>query len=109
MSFTTFNFRVAPNGRTSIPVGVRKEAGIVGESELVAHADGPGRIVIETRESIREQIWAMFPENIEVDAVTAVRQARDADRFMSLERLETFGRRDIDVAAVDARLAEIGF
>jgi bifunctional DNA-binding transcriptional regulator/antitoxin component of YhaV-PrlF toxin-antitoxin module len=109
MSFTTFNFRVAPNGRTSIPAGVRKEAGIVGEAELVAHADGHGRIVIETRDSIREQIWAMFPEAIEIDAFTAVREARDADRIMSVDRLDTLSHCDVDVAVVGARLAELGF
>lgn len=81
----------------------------MGEAELVAHADGHGRIVIETRDSIREQIWAMFPEAIEIDAFTAVREARDADRIMSVDRLDTLSHCDVDVAVVGARLAELGF
>jgi len=37
----------------SLPVAVRRQAGIADGAELVAHADGVGRIVIETREAIR--------------------------------------------------------
>ncbi len=59
LNFATLT--VNSTGRTSLPATTRREAGIEGKTALVAHVEGPGRIVIEAREAGYESIWALFP------------------------------------------------
>jgi hypothetical protein len=75
---------------------------------MVAHVEGPGRIVIETRAAVQERIWAMFPERQGLDAVAAVRAMRAEDRVHSDIRFDDRGLGEADLSELDAYLAELG-
>src|SRR5207245_9260686 len=54
----TQTVRVGKKGRVVIPAGLREEAGISEGTELVAMMEGEGRIVLETRASIKHRLQA---------------------------------------------------
>lgn len=66
-------FTLGPKGRVSLPVAVRRGACIADGAELVAHVDGNGRIVIETRDAIRARVWDAAPGSAGLDATADVR------------------------------------
>ena len=107
MGETTASLVVNSKGRTSLPVVVRRQAGIEGETEMVARVDGPGRIVLETRESVRSRVWANAPESGSTGGAD-VRQMREEDVRTSdahaVERATTRTTPD----AGDRLLAELG-
>lgn len=72
-------FHLGPKGRVVLPAAVRREAHIPDGADLVAHAAGRGRIIIETRESIRARVWDAAPALTEFDATADVRALRTQD------------------------------
>lgn len=42
--------------RATFPAQLLGQAGVAEDAELIAHAEGAGRIVVETREAIRRRI-----------------------------------------------------
>lgn len=48
---------VGPKGRVLIPAEVRNAAHLDEGVELMVHAEASGRVVIETRESVRQRVW----------------------------------------------------
>lgn len=72
-------FRVGDKGRVVLPVAVRRAAGIGPDDEVVARADGDGRLVIETVESIKVRVRAHAPAPTGVDTTADVRAMRQAD------------------------------
>lgn len=72
-------FHVGPKGRVSLPAAVRRAAGVEEGATVVAHTDGPGRIVIETESAIRARVWGAAPVPGSVDATTDIRALRDED------------------------------
>lgn len=66
-------------GRVVIPAQVRAQAGLDVGQALVVRAEGVGRIVIETPESIQVEVWAAAPAQVVTDSVQDVRTLRDED------------------------------
>ena len=67
-------------GRVVVPAAVRREAEIELGQTLIARAEGPGRIVLETPAAVQARVWAAAPVDGEpVDAVRDVRALRDDD------------------------------
>lgn len=73
-------------GRFVIPATVRRAAGIVDGAELVVRSDGPGRVVVETRDSVRARVWAAAPDATGVDATVDIRETRQDDAVLSDQR-----------------------
>jgi bifunctional DNA-binding transcriptional regulator/antitoxin component of YhaV-PrlF toxin-antitoxin module len=67
-------------GRVVIPAAVRREAEIELGETLIARAEGPGRIVLETPAAVQARVWAAAPvEREPQDSVRDVRSLRDDD------------------------------
>lgn len=81
--FLAYTFHVGPKGRVSLPAAVRREAGVPEGAEVVARVAGPGRIVIETPEAIRERIWSAAPEPSGLDASADLRRMRNDDAALA--------------------------
>jgi len=96
-----------PKGRTSIPATTRRETEIE-ETVLVAHVEGPGRIVIKTCEAVNKSIWALFPATQVADASAGVRSLRVGDRELSDARFAERGHAEPDLAALEALVAKLG-
>ncbi len=71
-------FRVGGKGRVVVPAAVRRAAGIDQGAEVVARADGQGRMVIETVESIKARVLASAPEPSGLDVVADDSEAAGA-------------------------------
>jgi hypothetical protein len=50
---------------------------------MVARAEGPGRIVLETAAAIRSRVWAAAPAPQNLDAAADARSMRDQDNAVS--------------------------
>ena len=85
MSITTgiTPFNLGDKGRLVLPIAVRRAAQITDGAELVARAEGEGRVVIETRKAISLRVWANAPTPTEVSAVELVREIRTEDNEIS--------------------------
>ena len=70
-------------GRVLIPVAVRRAAEVNEGTELVVRADGPGRIVVETRAAVQARVWAAAPTPAGLDATADIREARQQDASVS--------------------------
>lgn len=67
-------------GRAVIPVAVRREAEVELGQTLIARAEGPGRIVLETPAAVQARVWAAAPvDGEQQDSVRDVRALRDDD------------------------------
>lgn len=76
--------RIGDKGRAVLPAPVREAANVARGDELIARAEGPGRIVLETREAIQARVWAHAPANAEqADALGDVRAMRDEDNAIT--------------------------
>jgi bifunctional DNA-binding transcriptional regulator/antitoxin component of YhaV-PrlF toxin-antitoxin module len=82
-SVTTASFHLGAKGRFVLPAAVRREAGIADGADLVARAAGQGRVVIETRESVRARVWDAAPAAGGADATTDIRALRHDDTNVS--------------------------
>jgi AbrB family looped-hinge helix DNA binding protein len=80
------SFHVGAKGRVVLPAAVRRAAHVEEGDEVVARADGDGRVVIETVSSIRARVWAAAPEGSGVDTEADVRAMRDQDRQLEHRR-----------------------
>jgi bifunctional DNA-binding transcriptional regulator/antitoxin component of YhaV-PrlF toxin-antitoxin module len=65
-------------GLIRLPAAVRDEAGLEKGDEIIVIAAGPGRIVLTTRSSIQDEIWAAAPPG---DRATDMRAERDRDNL----------------------------
>jgi AbrB family looped-hinge helix DNA binding protein len=83
----TASARVGPRGRLVIPAEVRREAGIEEGQIVVLMPEGPGRVVVTTREAIRQEVWSGAPPADGTDAVSYIRQMRQEDNRRESERL----------------------
>jgi bifunctional DNA-binding transcriptional regulator/antitoxin component of YhaV-PrlF toxin-antitoxin module len=101
-------FTLGPKGRVSLPVAVRRGACIADGAELVAHVDGNGRIVIETRDAIRARVWDAAPASAGLDATADVRAMRTQDRVTSDAASATRSETATDGDAGAALLAHLG-
>ena len=86
---------VGPKGRVVLPVAVRRAAGIEEGQDLVAHADGEGRIVLETVAALNARIWAAIP------ASTGDAEAERVSRHDVELALEEAGRSCRDAFSLD--------
>lgn len=50
---------------------------------MMAHAEGPGRIVLETTAAIQARVWAAAPTPLGVDTVADVRTQRNEDNAIA--------------------------
>lgn len=75
----TANVSLGAKGRVLIPVAVRRAAELADGADLVVRSDGPGRIVVETRDAVRARVWADAPTPAGLDTVADVRAMRDED------------------------------
>jgi bifunctional DNA-binding transcriptional regulator/antitoxin component of YhaV-PrlF toxin-antitoxin module len=67
-------------GRAVIPAAVRQEAGVEVGQALIAHAEGAGRIVLETPAAVQARVWAAAPDGDESgDSGRDVRALRAED------------------------------
>jgi bifunctional DNA-binding transcriptional regulator/antitoxin component of YhaV-PrlF toxin-antitoxin module len=82
---TSSEFRLGPKGRVVLPAAVRRAAHIPEGASVVAHAEGEGRIVIETVDAVRARVWGAAPGESEADATTDMRSMRDEDTSISDE------------------------
>jgi uncharacterized protein (AIM24 family) len=104
--FASFVFN--QKGPTSLLASVRREAGIVGNTEMVAHVDGPGRIVIATRAAVRARIWSNAPEPSGVDTVKDIEELRAEDVRISDAAAAAWSATVTSDDAIDQFLAELG-
>jgi bifunctional DNA-binding transcriptional regulator/antitoxin component of YhaV-PrlF toxin-antitoxin module len=72
-------FSLGAKGRIVVPVAVRRAAGVADDATVVAHAEGVGRIVIETTEAIRARVWDAAPDPVGLDTTGDVRALRSED------------------------------
>ncbi len=70
-------------GRVLIPVAVRRAAEVDEGTELVVRADGPGRIVVETRAAVQARVWAAAPTPAGLDTTADIREVREQDTALS--------------------------
>jgi bifunctional DNA-binding transcriptional regulator/antitoxin component of YhaV-PrlF toxin-antitoxin module len=91
------SFNLGPKGRFVLPVAIRRAARVPDGATLVAHAEGEGRIVIETRAAISARVWASAPVPIGVDSVADIRELRDEDVRIS----DTAAQRRLRLAGND--------
>ena len=73
------SFAVGPKGRVVLPASVRRAAGIAEGVELVAWADGDGRIVLETVAALKSRIWGAMPAANEREAEEDRRQRHERE------------------------------
>ncbi|MEI6622199.1 MAG: AbrB/MazE/SpoVT family DNA-binding domain-containing protein [Actinomycetes bacterium] len=70
---------IGAKGRIVLPADVRKAAGFTEGTEVIAHTEGYGRVVVETSDAIRDRIWAASPPQTSIDATADIRAAREED------------------------------
>jgi bifunctional DNA-binding transcriptional regulator/antitoxin component of YhaV-PrlF toxin-antitoxin module len=92
-------------GRAVIPAAVRREAEIELGETLIARAEGPGRIVLETPAAVQARVWAAAPVDGESqDSVRDVRSLRDDDNRIGEQAARQ--RRGTDVVGSQDDLGE---
>jgi AbrB family looped-hinge helix DNA binding protein len=103
---------VGVKGRVVLPAAVRRAAHLEEGAEVVARADGEGRVVIETVASVRERIWNAAPQPTGADTVADVRELRDADELLCAANMarqaRELGSEQDSAAAGAALLAHLG-
>lgn len=76
--------RVDPKGRVSLPRALRTEARVDAGDELVASVAGPGQVLLQTREAVRDELWSANTAGSERgNALEDVRDMREQDRERS--------------------------
>ena len=78
-------------GRAVIPAAVRQEAGVEVGQALIAHAEGTGRIVLETPAAVQTRVWAAAPDQDKF-ADTRARAAYLFDRIGTLTQTIAYDR-----------------
>lgn len=76
--------RIDTKGRVVLPRALRTEAHVDAGDELVASVAGPGQVLLQTREAIREELWSANTAGSEHgNALEDVRDMREQDRERS--------------------------
>lgn len=104
-------FRVGERGRSVLPAEVRRAARVEEGDQMVARAEGPGRIVLETRDAIAARVWAAAPTATGLDVTADVRAMRDEDNAISdanFVRRAAEGDDEASRSAGQRLLAELG-
>lgn len=73
---------VGPRGRVTIPAAVQRAAGISEGDEVIIRSAGPGAVIVETRQAVKDRIRAGNPPTADresFDAVADVRALRDGE------------------------------
>ncbi len=89
---------IGAKGRSVLPAPVRRAAQVGEGAQMLARAEGPGRIVLETPEAVQARVWAAAP------AETAARPD-DASRMRADEVAiadANFARRSLEPSETDA-------
>lgn len=95
-------FHLGPKGRVVLPAAVRRAAGIPDGAQVVAQAIGPGRMVIETIDAVRNRVWSASSDPDGVDSSTDVRALRSEDIATSDRAAQARSRVEEDTAESDA-------
>ena len=96
--------RIGEKGRAVLPIEVRRAAGIEPTDELIATAEGPGRIVLQTRRGIEQGVWASARPT-GMDPSDDVRALRQEDRAIADAN---FARQALETEAGDEEARRIG-
>jgi bifunctional DNA-binding transcriptional regulator/antitoxin component of YhaV-PrlF toxin-antitoxin module len=83
MTETVAMFQLDAKGRTVLPASVRHAAGFRAGEPLVARVLEPGSVTIESREAVRDRVWAAAPSRPSVDATADVRDLREEDNAIA--------------------------
>jgi bifunctional DNA-binding transcriptional regulator/antitoxin component of YhaV-PrlF toxin-antitoxin module len=79
---STFHVRLDAKRRPTLPIRLLEDAGLVGVGELIARADGPGRIVLEDPaamlSALQDRVGAALEESGE--SAESIRDSLLADR-----------------------------
>jgi len=76
--------RIDPKGRVGLPRALRTEAHFDAGDEIVASVTGPGQVLLQTREAIREELWsANATGSGQGNSLEDVRDMREQDRQRS--------------------------
>jgi len=82
---STFSVRLDSKRRPTLPARLLEEAGLSGATDLVARADGPGRIVLEDPASMLHSLQQRLTDSLKESAATpsmavdSLFATRDAD------------------------------
>ena len=85
---STFTVRLDSKRRPTLPAALLDEAGLAGATDLVARADGPGRIVLEDPTSMLRSLQQRLTDALRESptspsmAVDSLFATRDADTSM---------------------------
>lgn len=85
-SSPSVTFHLGHKGRVVLPAAVRRAAHVPDYAEVVAHAEGEGRIVLETTDAIRRRVWeaaATPPSEHDGGATEGIRAIRTEDNLIS--------------------------
>jgi len=104
----TATVSLGAKGRVLIPIAVRHAAELTDGAELVVRSDGPGRIVVETRDAVQARVWADAPTPTGLDTTADVRAARDEDAAVSDRQSAERSAATTDDGAGDRLLAPLG-
>ncbi len=66
-------------GRSVLPVTVRRAAGVPEGATIVVDAEGEGRLVLKTPDAVRARVWAGAPVPANCDLSADVRSLREQD------------------------------
>jgi bifunctional DNA-binding transcriptional regulator/antitoxin component of YhaV-PrlF toxin-antitoxin module len=76
--------RIDPKGRVGLPRALRDEAHFDAGDEVVASVTGPGQVLLQTREAVREQLWSANTAGSDRgNSLEDVRAMREQDRQRS--------------------------
>ena len=95
------SFHLGPKGRVVLPAAVRRAAGIPDGAQVIARAIGPGRIVIETIDAVRDRVWSASSDSAGVDS-TDIRALREEDINTADRAAQARSRVEDDTTESDA-------
>jgi AbrB family looped-hinge helix DNA binding protein len=78
---------IGPKGRFVLPAKLRTALGVTEGDSLIATLKGDS-VVLETRNQIREQIWAGAPKQGHLDADASIARFQEHDCEIMMENLE---------------------
>ncbi|WP_405856892.1 AbrB/MazE/SpoVT family DNA-binding domain-containing protein [Streptomyces sp. NBC_01515] len=74
--------KVGPRGRVTVPVALQRAVGLAEGDEVIIRAVGPGVVIVETPQAIKDRIRAGIPGTVDpgsLDAAAEVRALRDTE------------------------------
>ena len=85
-----------------LPAAVRRAAGIPDGAQVIARSIGPGRIVIETIDAVRDRVWSASSDSAGVDSTTDIRALREEDINTADRAAQARSRVEDDTTESDA-------